>query len=58
MVHFRLSDHGEIEFEGLGESIENVLFRMAYPVLDEALSNALCDEAGNPTSARLAAVGA
>jgi hypothetical protein len=57
MVHFHMSDHGEIEFEGFGEAAEDALFRFAYPVLDSALLNAPCDEAGHPTADGLAVIG-
>ena len=43
MVHFRLSDSGELEFEGLGEATEKAVFEQAYPVLEETRLNAPCD---------------
>ena len=49
MVHFRLSDEGEIQLEGFGEATEDALFQRAYPVLDKALTDAPSDPAGNPT---------
>ncbi len=49
MVHFRLSDEGEIQCEGFGEATEDALFQLAYPVLDKALTDAPSDQAGNPT---------
>src|SRR3990172_12647957 len=50
MVHFRISDEGEIEFDILGEATEHVLFESAYPPLNESLLNVPSDEAGNPTA--------
>ena len=49
MIHFHLSEAGELELEGFGEATEDALFRVAYPTLDEALMKAPCDAAGNPT---------
>ena len=46
MVHFHLSDHGEIGFESFGEATEDALFRLAYPALHTALLKAPCDAAG------------
>ena len=43
MVHFGLSDEGKIEFDCFGEATEDVLFRLVYPVLDEAMLNAASD---------------
>ena len=43
MVHFRLSDSGELEFEGLGEATEKAVFEQAYPVLEETRLNVPCD---------------
>lgn len=57
MVHFHLSDDGEIEFEAFGEATRDALFRMAYPVLHDALLNARYDGAGNLTPEGLAIVG-
>ena len=56
MVHFRLSEEGKIEFEGFGEATEDALFRLAYPVLDEALLNAPSGEMGNLTPEGLAVI--
>ena len=51
MVHFRLTDTGELEFEEFGEVTEDVLFETAYPVLDKALLDAPRDEqTGQPTA--------
>ena len=44
MVHFRLSDAGEMEFESLGEATEEAVFEQAYPVLEETLLNVPCAE--------------
>jgi hypothetical protein len=44
MVHFHLTDTGELEFEEFGEVTEDVLFETAYPVLNRALLDAPCDE--------------
>ena len=49
MVHFRLSDSGELEFEGLGEATEEAVFEQAYPVLEETRLNVPCDKNGNLT---------
>ena len=49
MVHFRLSDSGELEFEGLGEATEEAVFEQAYPVLEETRLHAPCDANGNLT---------
>ena len=56
MVHFRLSDEGEIQFEGFGEATEDALFQLAYPMLDKALTDALSDQAGNPTPEGIATI--
>ena len=56
MVHFRISDEGEIEYDGLGEATEEALFQIAYPLLDEALSIATIDQAGNPTPEGIATI--
>jgi len=32
MVHFRMSDEGEIQSEVFGEATEDALFQLAYPV--------------------------
>jgi len=50
MVHFRISDEGEVEFDIFGEVTEHALFELAYPLLNEALLNAPTDEAGNLTT--------
>ena len=49
MVHFRLSDSGELEFEGWGEASEEAVFEQAYPVLEETRLNVPCDKNGNLT---------
>lgn len=46
MVHFHLSDEGEIELEGFGEAAEDALFQLAYPVLDKAPMEAPTNEEG------------
>ena len=56
MVHFRLSDEGEIRFEGFGEATEDALFQLAYPMLDKALTDAPSDQAGNPTPEGIATI--
>ena len=56
MVHFRLSDEGEIQFEGFGEATEDALFQLAYPMLDKALTDSLSDQAGNPTPEGIATI--
>jgi len=51
MVHFRLTDTGQLEFEEFGEVTEDALFGTAYPVLDKALLDAPRDEqSGQPTA--------
>ncbi len=56
MVHFRLSDEGEIQLEGFGEATEDALFQLAYPVLDKILMDAPNDQAGNPTPEGIAMI--
>ena len=56
MVHFRLSNEGELEFESFGEDTDKALFELAYPLLSEVLLDAPSDEAGNPTLAGLAVI--
>ena len=56
MVHFRLSDDGEIQLEGFGEATEDALFQLAYPVLDKTLMDAPNDQAGNPTPEGIAMI--
>ena len=56
MVHLRISDEGEVEFDSLGEATEDALFALAYPLLNEALLNVPADEAGTLTPEGLAAV--
>ena len=36
VVHFRLNDEGEFDFEGLGEAAEEHIIRRSYPILDKA----------------------
>src|SRR5438128_6792107 len=51
MVHFRLSDAGELEFEEFGEVTEHVLLDTAYPVLDKAFLDAPREtRSGEPTA--------
>jgi len=57
MVHFRISDGGELEFDIFGEDTEHALFELAYPLLNEALLNATTDEAGNLAPEGLAVIG-
>jgi len=56
MVHFRISDVGELELDSLGEATEAALFELAYPLLNEALLNVPTDEAGNLTPEGLIAI--
>jgi len=56
MVHFRISDVGELELDSLGEATEDALFELAYPLLNEALLNVPTDEAGNLTPEGLIAI--
>ena len=49
MIHLRISDEGEVEFDSFCEATEHVLFELAYPLLNEALLKVPTDEAGNPT---------
>jgi hypothetical protein len=44
MVHFRLSNTGELEFEEFGEVTKNVLLETAYPLLDKAFLEAPREE--------------
>jgi hypothetical protein len=50
MVHFKLSDEGELEFEIFGEATMDALFKLGYPLLDETLLDVPTDQMGNPTS--------
>lgn len=56
MIHLRISDEGEVEFDSFCEATEHVLFELAYPLLNEALLNIPTDEAGNPTPEGLIAI--
>ena len=56
MMHLRISDEGEVEFDSFGEATEHVLFELAYPLLSEVLLNVPTDEAGNPTPEGLIAI--
>ena len=56
MIHFHLSDEGELEFDGFGEDTEHALFDLAYPVLHEASMNAPTNDAGTHTSEGLAVI--
>ena len=40
MVHFGLTDSGELEFQSYGETTENRIMEWGYPVLDEAWMDA------------------
>jgi hypothetical protein len=44
MVHFVLTDSGELEFESYGEATENRIMEWGYPVLDEVLMEASSQE--------------
>ena len=51
MVHFHLTDSGELVFEEFGEITEDALFDTSYPVLAKALLDAPRDEqSGQPTA--------
>lgn len=42
-VHFVLNEHGKLILEALGEGTEEEIVSLAYPVLDQALSDAYGD---------------
>lgn len=42
-VHFVLTDRGELALEGLGDGTREEIMSFAYPVLDQALSDAYGD---------------
>jgi len=44
-VHLALTDRGELALEGVGEGTREEIFSCAYPVLDQALSDAYGDGA-------------
>ena len=51
MVHFRVSDTGELEFEEFGEVTEHALLETAYPLLDKAFLEAPREKrSGEPTA--------
>jgi hypothetical protein len=41
MVHFALTDDGELELEGWGEETRDLVMELGYPILDKARSGAL-----------------
>ena len=43
-LHFVLNEQGKLMLEALGEGTEEEIFSFAYPVLDQALSDAYGDE--------------
>ena len=44
MVHFHLTESGDLEFESFGEITEGTIYETAYPLLDEAILGAPGDE--------------
>jgi len=40
MIHFGLTDQGELELQGFGEVAENEIFEKAYPLLEQAIMGA------------------
>lgn len=50
VVDFRLTDSGELEFQGFGESCEEEVWNRAYPLLARAMADAPKTTAGEPTS--------
>jgi hypothetical protein len=46
MLHFHLTDEGELEFSGfaLGDGTESEIYQKAYPILDEVKLNAERDQ--------------
>jgi len=40
MIHFGLTDQGELELQGFGEEAENEIFDKAYPLLEQAIIDA------------------
>jgi len=40
MIHFGLTDQGELELQGFGEAAENEIFEKAYPLLEQAIMDA------------------
>jgi len=51
MVHFRLTDDGELDFHTFGESVLDDVWERAYPILAQTRLNAPTDEAGESTPA-------
>lgn len=49
MIHLKLADDGEFQFEDLGEAAGETIYRNAYPILDKAQRKAPRDERGNLT---------
>jgi hypothetical protein len=50
MIDFRLTDTGELEFQGFGERCAENIWERAYPVLSRAVSSAPTNAAGEPSS--------
>ena len=46
MAHFGLTDDGEFELQGYGETTKEHIMRLGYPILDSAFLNAPTDETG------------
>jgi len=40
MIHFGLTDQGELELQGFGEVAEDQIFEKAYPMLEQAIMDA------------------
>jgi len=40
MIHFGLTDQGELELQGFGEVAEDQIFEKAYPMLEQAIIDA------------------
>ena len=40
MMHFGLTDQGELEVQGFGEVAENEISEKAYPLLEQAIMDA------------------
>jgi hypothetical protein len=50
MIDFRLTDSGELEFQGFGERCTENIWERAYPVLSRAVWSAPTNAAGEPSS--------
>jgi hypothetical protein len=51
MVDFRLTDSGDLELQGFGESCHDDIWNRAYPVLAKAMAETPRSATGEPTSA-------